>query len=46
VATNAQVTLDFSLELGATSETISVRAEAPLLTTASADLGQVVEKII
>jgi hypothetical protein len=44
VATNSQVTLDFTLELGATAETINVTASAPLLTTASADLGQVVER--
>ena len=46
VATNAQVTLDFTLELGSTTETVTVIAEAPLLNTASADLGQVVEKNI
>ncbi|MGH9672935.1 MAG: carboxypeptidase regulatory-like domain-containing protein, partial [Bryobacteraceae bacterium] len=44
VATNSQVTLDFALELGATAETVTVTADAPLLNTASADLGQVVEK--
>jgi hypothetical protein len=44
VATNTQVTLDFALELGTTAETVNVTASAPLLTTASADLGQVVER--
>jgi hypothetical protein len=44
VATNTQVTLDFALELGATTETVNVTASAPLLNTASADLGQVVER--
>ncbi|MBM3739429.1 MAG: carboxypeptidase regulatory-like domain-containing protein [Acidobacteria bacterium] len=44
VATNTQVTLDFALELGATAETVTVNATAPLLNTASADLGQVVER--
>jgi len=44
VATNAQVTLDFTLELGTTAETVTVTASAPLLNTASADLGQVVER--
>ncbi|MGH9661433.1 MAG: carboxypeptidase regulatory-like domain-containing protein, partial [Bryobacteraceae bacterium] len=44
VATNSQVTLDFALELGTTSETVTVSASTPLLNTASSDLGQVVEK--
>lgn len=44
VATNSQVTLDFSLELGATSETVTVTGDTPLLNTASADLGQVLDK--
>ncbi len=44
VATNTQVTLDLALELGTASETVNVVASAPLLNTASADLGQVVEK--
>ncbi|HTM49031.1 MAG TPA: carboxypeptidase regulatory-like domain-containing protein [Bryobacteraceae bacterium] len=44
VATNTQVTLDLSLELGTATETVNVTASAPLLNTASADLGHVVEK--
>jgi hypothetical protein len=44
VATNTQVTLDFTLELGTTAETVTVSASAPLLNTSSADLGQVVER--
>jgi hypothetical protein len=44
VATNTQVTLDWALELGTASETVNVTASAPLLNTATADLGQVVEK--
>lgn len=43
VSTGAQITLDFVLELGATSETVTVTAAAPLLNTASADLGQVID---
>jgi hypothetical protein len=43
VSTNEQVTLDFTLELGATSESIKVTGSAPLLTTANADLGHVID---
>lgn len=42
VALNAQVVLDFPLEVGSAVETVTVTAEAPLLTTTGADLGQVV----
>src|SRR5262249_35622335 len=42
VSTNAQLTLDFTLELGATSDSIHVTATAPQLNTANADLGQVI----
>ncbi len=41
VSTNTQVTLNFTLELGATTETLTVTASTPLLSTAGADLGQV-----
>ncbi len=44
VATNTQVTVDLSLELGATAETVTVTGSAPLLNTASADLGQVIDR--
>ncbi len=44
VSINTQVTLDFTLEVGAAAETVTVTANAPLLTTSSADLGQVVDK--
>jgi len=42
VSINAQVTLDIALELGAQTETVTVTAAPPLLNTAGADLGQVV----
>jgi len=42
VSLNVQVTLDFTLEVGASAETVTVTANAPLLTTAGADLGQVI----
>lgn len=42
VGTGAQVAIDLSLELGASTETITVKGEAPLLATTGADLGQVV----
>lgn len=44
VSTNTQVTLDVKLEVGDTSETLTVKAEVPLLNTATADLGLVVER--
>lgn len=43
VSTNEQITLDFTLEIGATSESIKVTDSAPLLSTANADLGQVID---
>ena len=42
VSINAQVTLDIALELGAQTETVTVTDAPPLLNTAGADLGQVV----
>ena len=44
VQINDRVALDFSLELGATREAVTVTAESPVLQTASADMGQVVER--
>ena len=44
VQINDRITLDFSLELGATNDTITVTAETPMLQIATADLGQVVER--
>ncbi|MBL8174596.1 MAG: TonB-dependent receptor [Bryobacterales bacterium] len=44
VATGAGVTLNISLELGAVQERVTVTAEAPLLNTSGADLGQVVDQ--
>jgi hypothetical protein len=46
VGTSAQVTVDFALELGATSETVTVKDEPPLLNTASADLGATIDKTL
>ncbi|MEK7754254.1 MAG: carboxypeptidase regulatory-like domain-containing protein [Acidobacteriota bacterium] len=45
VSTDVRITLDFTLELGATTESVTVTAGAPLLNTAGADLGQVVESV-
>ena len=42
VSLNAQVKLDFVLEVGSSVESVTVTADAPLLSTAGADLGQVV----
>lgn len=42
VSINAQVTLNFTLEIGTTTESVVVTATAPLLNTAGADLGQVI----
>ncbi|MFB3825537.1 MAG: carboxypeptidase regulatory-like domain-containing protein, partial [Bryobacteraceae bacterium] len=44
VQTNTQVTVDMVLELGTASESVTVTASAPLLTTAGADLGQVLDR--
>jgi len=44
VLTSGQVTLDFVLELGASSEKITVEASTPVLETASADLGTVIDR--
>jgi len=44
VSLNEQITLDLTLELGQATESVTVTASAPLLTTASADLGQVIER--
>jgi hypothetical protein len=44
VQVNDRVELDFTLEVGATTEAITVSADSPLLQTASADLGQVVDR--
>lgn len=44
VSVNELVTLDLTLELGETTESITITASAPLLNTANADLGQVVER--
>ena len=44
VSTGAAVTVDFALEVGAASDSVTVTAEAPLLDTATGDLGQVVTR--
>jgi hypothetical protein len=44
VPTNQPVTVDLALEVGATSDSVTVSAQAPLLNTTNADLGQVVDK--
>lgn len=44
VSLNDLVTLDLTLELGQTTESLTVTATAPLLNTASAELGQVIER--
>ena len=37
------MTQDFTLEVGAASESVTVAAEAPLLNTSNADFGQVID---
>ncbi|MBI4876373.1 MAG: TonB-dependent receptor [Acidobacteria bacterium] len=44
VSTNEPVTVDFTLELGAATESVTVTAAAPLLNTSNADLGQVLDR--
>lgn len=46
VVINQTVTLNFTLQIGATSETIMVTAQSPLLDTTNADLGQVMNKTL
>lgn len=43
VRINDRLTIDFSLELGAVGESVTVTAETPLLETASATLGSVMD---
>ena len=43
VSTNEQITLDFTLELGAATESVTITAAAPLLNTTTSDLGQVID---
>ena len=43
VATGAQVAVDFPLQLGSASDTITVDAKAPMLETTEADLGLVMD---
>ena len=42
LSTNERVTLDVKLELGAVTDSVTVSADAPLLTTASASMGQAI----
>ncbi len=44
VQTGEKMTMDLRLEVGAVTESITVRAEAPLLQTASADIAQVIDR--
>ena len=44
VSTSEPVTVDFTLEIGQAAESVTVTAAAPMLNTASADLGQIVDK--
>src|SRR5262245_8207808 len=44
VLTNASVRLDVQMEIGAIEQSVTVTAEAPLLNTSGADLGQVIDK--
>src|SRR4051812_22799280 len=43
VATNEKVTLDLTLAIGATTDSVTVTTAAPALNTASSDLGQVMD---
>ncbi|GIU77175.1 MAG: hypothetical protein KatS3mg005_0413 [Bryobacteraceae bacterium] len=44
VQTGAKLTFELPLELGQVTESVTVRAEAPLLDTASADIAQVIDR--
>jgi hypothetical protein len=44
VLTNATVKLDIRMEIGAIEQSVTVTAEAPMLNTSGADLGQVIDR--
>ncbi len=44
IQTGMKLTQDIQLEVGQLTESVTVRAEAPLLDTASADIGQVIDR--
>ncbi|MGQ9635729.1 MAG: TonB-dependent receptor domain-containing protein [Bryobacteraceae bacterium] len=44
IQTGAKVTMDIELEVGELSQSVTVQAESPLLQTASADFGQVIDR--
>ncbi|NWF85497.1 MAG: TonB-dependent receptor [Bryobacteraceae bacterium] len=44
IQTGAKMTLNFQLELGQVTESVTVRGESPLLETASADIAQVIDR--
>src|SRR5574340_407760 len=44
VRTGDKLALDFQLEIGATSESVTVTGEVPLLQTSSADIAQVIDR--
>lgn len=44
IQTGEKITLNIELEVGQVTESVTVRAEAPLLQTASADIGQVIDR--
>ncbi len=44
VSVQDRLKLDFSLEIGAPTEVISITSESPLLSAGSSDLGQVIER--
>lgn len=46
VNVNAELQLDFQLEVGATTESVTVTTETPLLNTANAEMGQVIDQAI
>ncbi len=46
VTTASDVTVDLNLEIGSTSETLTVKAEPPLLNTTGSDLGQTVSTAV
>jgi hypothetical protein len=43
---NAEVQADFQLEVGSSAESVTITAELPLLNTANAEMGQVIDQAI
>ena len=46
LSVNAELQVDFQLEVGASTESVTVSADVPLLNTANAEMGQVIDQAV